>query len=236
MMFRLVAALGSVLLSVSFLAACTMTPPPSALQADPVTESDQSPARRRAVLRLELAEAYLQRGQAIVALDEVKQALRLSPELPAAWTLRGLTYLQLGDPRRALESLDRAFELAPDDPDVLHNRGWLLCQQASSTRLAEEAQAMLQRALDRPGYRQVDRSWLALAACQERVGQPLRALESLSRLAREPAGEAQTLWQAARLARKLDNPELVSQLGLQLRTRFGQSPQAAAFDKGSWDE
>jgi type IV pilus assembly protein PilF len=52
----------------------------------------------------------------------------------------------------------------------------------------------------------------------------------------EQVGQPQTLWQAARMARRLDNPDLVSRFGLQLRTRFGQSPQAAAFDKGSWDE
>ncbi len=236
MTLRLAAFLGAVLLVTSLLTACGLSPVRSAAQADPITESDQSPARRRALIRLELADAYLQRGQAMVALDELKQVLLLSPELPAAWTLRGLAYVQLGDPKRALDSLDRAFELAPDDGDVLHNRGWLLCQQASSARTADEAQALLRRALDRPGYRHADRSWLALAACQERVGQPSQALQSLSRLAGEPAGQPQTLWQAARLARKLDNPQLVSQLGLQLRTRFGQSPQAAAFDKGSWDE
>jgi hypothetical protein len=29
---------------------------------------------------------------------------------------------------------------------------------------------------------------------------------------------------------------LAQQLGDQLRQRFGRSPQAAAFDKGAWDE
>ena len=227
---------GGVVVVLAVLAACGSGPATSVRLSDPVTESDQTEAGRQALLRLGLAEAYLQGGQALVALDEVKQALLLSPQLPAAWTLRGLTYLQLGDVARARESFDRAFELAPDDADVLHNRGWLMCQGLASSLSAEEGQVLLRRALARPGYRHVDRSWLALAACQERIGEPLRAIESLARVAQEPSAQPQTLWQAARMARRLDNPELAGRLGLQLRSRFGQSPQAAAFDRGSWDE
>jgi type IV pilus assembly protein PilF len=228
--------LGVVFFLMGVLAGCGSGPATSVRLADPITESDQTQTGRRALLRLVLAESYLQSGQALVALDEVKQALLLSPQLPAAWTLRGLTYLQLGDAARARESFDRAFALAPDDADVLHNRGWLRCQGLASDPSVEDAQALLRRALSQPGYRHPDRSWLALALCQERIGEPSRALESLSRVAQEPTAQPQTLWQAARMARRLDNPELVGRLGLQLRTPFGQSPQAAAFDKGSWDD
>jgi type IV pilus assembly protein PilF len=98
------------------------------------------------VLRLELADVYLRRGQPLVALDEVKQALALSPELPTAWSLRGLVYLQMRDEARALASFDRAHQLAPNDPDVLHNRGWLLCQQARPGPVMDQAQLLLQRA------------------------------------------------------------------------------------------
>lgn len=232
MKFRRTAFCGAVLLLAGLLSACGLIPTQPSLRADPTTEFDQTPSRRLALIRLELADAYLQRGQAMVALDEVKQALLLSPELPAAWTLRGLAYLQLGDEVRARESFDGALARAPDDGDALHNRGWLMCQQAK----ADEAQALLRRALSRPGYRNADRTWLALAACQERAGQVSRAVETLSQMPLEQVGQPQTLWQAARMARRLDNQALTSKFGLQLRTRFGQSPQAAAFEKGAWDE
>lgn len=200
------------------------------------SESDQSPTQRRAVLRLELADVYLRRGQPLVALDEVKQALALSPELPTAWSLRGLVYLQMRDEARALASFDRAHQLAPNDPDVLHNRGWLLCQQARPGPVMDQAQLLLQRALAQPDYAHADRSWLALARCQERAGELARALESLARPELERASQAQTLWQAARLARRLDNAVLLDKFGMQLQTRFSQSPQAMAFDQGAWDE
>jgi len=209
---------------------------PARRASDWPTESDQSPAQRRALLRLELADAYLRRGQPMVALDEVKQALALSPELAAAWSLRGLSYLQMRDEARALASFDRAHQLAPDDPDVLHNRGWLMCQQAQSGPVMEQAQLLLRRALAQPAYAHADKSWLALAHCQDRAGQSAWALESLARPELERASQAQTLWQAARLARRLDNAALQHKFGMQLQTRFSQSPQAMAFAQGAWDE
>ena len=59
---------------------------------------------------------------------------------------------------------------------------------------------------------------------------------SFAEVARRLARDAQTLWQGARLARKLDNEQLVAQLGGQLRERFSRSPELAAFEKGAWDE
>lgn len=229
-------ARGLLLLWVAGLCACAAVPGGERLGADPRTESDQSPQQRRALLRLELAQAYLQRGQALVALDEVKQALALSPELPAAWSVRGWVYLQLGDLTRAQESFDQAHRLAPDDPDVLHNRAWLACLQGRSEPAFAQAQEALSRVLARPGYDRADRSWLAMALCQERAGQLGAALKSLSRPEIERASEAQTLWQAARLARRLDNAGLLSRFGTQLQSRFAQSPQAKAFREGTWDE
>lgn len=53
--------------------------------------------------------------------------------------------------------------------------------------------------------------------------------------ARLPASP-QSLWLAARAARKLDNQPLFRQLAEQLRKEFGRSPQALALDKGLFDE
>ena len=53
-------------LGLALLSACAG---PSAGTRDWVTESDESPARKRARLRLELASAYYQQGQDAVALD-----------------------------------------------------------------------------------------------------------------------------------------------------------------------
>ena len=43
--------------------------------AEPVTESDESPERRRARIRLELAASYFEEGRTPIALDEIKLLL-----------------------------------------------------------------------------------------------------------------------------------------------------------------
>ncbi|MDZ4130450.1 MAG: hypothetical protein U1E02_40725, partial [Hydrogenophaga sp.] len=45
----------------------------TSITAEPVTESDEPDARKRARLRLELASGYFEQGQTTVALDEIKQ-------------------------------------------------------------------------------------------------------------------------------------------------------------------
>jgi type IV pilus assembly protein PilF len=233
MSFRMAAILAQTAVLVAALTACSVGPAPL---ADWVTESDLSDAQRRASLRLDLASAYLQQGQATVALDEVKQALRLAPDLPAAWNLRGLVYVQLGDPARAEASFERALALAPSDADAAHNHGWLLCRPPHDGQRNAQAQALLRRALAQSGYPHAARSWLVLAQCQQQAGQLDPAAASLIEVARRQVGDAQTLWHGARLARRLDNEALLAQFGRQLRERFGRSPELAAFEKGAWDE
>jgi type IV pilus assembly protein PilF len=207
--------------------------------ADRSTESDLTPERRRAQLRLELARAYLEQGQTWVALDEVKQALSLSPDIVGGWSLRGVVYAQLGDAPRAQASFERALALAPNDVEAAYNQAWLACQHPGVAQDRKgQAQTLLARVLAQAGAdgASSSRLWLALATCQARAGQADRALDSLGQPGLHKADVPETLWLAAKLARRLDNGLLAQQLGGQLRQRFGRSPQAAAFDKGAWDE
>ena len=72
-----------------------------------MTESDETNARMRAKLRVELAIGYFQAGQTTVALDEIKQALVADPTFPEAYNLRGLIYMRLDDPASAEDSFRR---------------------------------------------------------------------------------------------------------------------------------
>jgi type IV pilus assembly protein PilF len=47
---------------------------------------------------------------------------------------------------------------------------------------------------------------------------------------------AQTLWLAARIEKRLGNQQGVEDLGSQLRSRFPQSREATAFEQGKFDE
>ena len=50
------------------------------------------------------------------------------------------------------------------------------------------------------------------------------------------AASAQTLWLAARIESKLGNQTGAQELGRQLRNRFGESREAAAFERGQFNE
>ncbi len=143
---------------------------------DLTTTSDQTNADRLSNTRMELAGAYLGRGQATDALDQVKQALQAKPDNPAAYGLRGLIYAALGDNEKAEESFRRAMQLAPHDGDLMHNYGWYLCQQ----RRFADADAEFTRAIAEPTYRSVPRTMLVQGICQARAGKGQDAERTLS--------------------------------------------------------
>ena len=53
---------------------------------------------------------------------------------------------------------------------------------------------------------------------------------------KQELASAQTLWLAARIEHKLGQEEQVNGMGAQLRNRFPDSPEAAQFEKGKFDE
>ena len=144
---------------------------------DLTTASDQTTADRLSNTRMELAVAYLGRGQPTDALDQVKQALQAKPDNPAAYGLRGLIYAALGDNEKADESFHRSMQLAPHDADLIHNYGWYLCQQ----RRFADADAEFSRAIAEPTYRSVSRTMLVQGICEARAGKPQEAERTLSR-------------------------------------------------------
>jgi type IV pilus assembly protein PilF len=144
------------------LGGCATPPPEPQIR----TASDLTDLDRRAKLHMELAAGYFGRGQANVALDEVKKALAVSPELPEAFSLRALIYASMGQPQLADESFQRALKLNPRDADAMHNFGWFLCQE----RRYAEAEAQFDNALAQPQYRDGARSMLAKGLCQAREG------------------------------------------------------------------
>jgi type IV pilus assembly protein PilF len=144
---------------------------------DLATASDQTNADRLSNTRMELASAYLGRGQPADALDQVKQALQAKPDNPAAYGMRGLIYAALGDNEKADESFHRAMQLAPHDADYIHNYGWYLCQQ----RRFAEADAQFTLAMAEPTYRSASRTLLVQGICQARAGKGQDAERTLSR-------------------------------------------------------
>lgn len=256
----------SVLAALLALAGCAAPVGTSAAGADPITESDESPARKRARIRTELAVGYFEEGRTEVALDEVKQALGHDPLYAPAYNLRGLIYLRLNDPRQAEDSFRRALALSPRDPDTLHNYAWLVCGQGRH----DEAERAFGQALASPVYPARARSYLAQGVCQARAGRLAQAQDSLTRayeldaanpltaynlaqllyrqgdltrarfyirrLNNSDSANAESLWLGIRVERRLSDSVAMLQLVDQLRKRYPQSRELTAYDKGTFDE
>lgn len=240
---------------------------PSAPPAELRTASDQTDADRRATTRLELAALYFGRGQYETALDEIKQALAVRPDMGVAHNLRGLIYAAMGEDRLADDSFQRALALNPRDADAMHNRAWFLCQR----NRFDEADRLFEQAILQPQYREVTRSLMAQGVCLARANKLPEAEQKLSRAyeldpanpttalnlsevlyrrgeyerarfyirrvnAREELSNAQTLWLALRIENRMGNRAAVEDYARQLRSRFPQSPEAAAYDRGRIDE
>jgi len=151
--------------------------PASAPPRPIATASDQTDSDRRAQVRMELAGAYFGRGQLETALDEVKLALQVQPNLADAFNLRGLIYAAMGEDRLADDSFARALQIDPRDGSALHNQAWFWCQRG---RFAP-AQAQFAALLALPEYRDVARAQLARGVCYGRNRQWPEAEAALMR-------------------------------------------------------
>jgi type IV pilus assembly protein PilF len=231
-----------------------------------VTDSDETNARKRARLRIELAIGYFEAGQTTVALDEIKQALAADPTFADAYNLRGLVYMRLDDAGLAEDSFRRAIALNPREPNALHNYGWLLCQQ---NRYGDAAQ-QFSAALAVPTYGDRAKTLMTQGICQLKAGQRTEAERSLTqayeldagspvigynlasllaqreewsraqfyirRVNNSPSANAETLWLGIKIERRLNNREALAQLASQLQRRFPQSREAIAYERGNFND
>jgi len=233
---------------------------------EPITESDEPEARKRARIRVELASGYFEQGQTTVALDEIKLALGADPNYAPAYTLRGLVYARLNEFRLAEESFKRAQLLSPRDPDVLHHYGLFACQQGRYPQSVE----LFQQALASPIYGGQAKTLMAKGICQVRAAQFSEAEGSLARsyeldpgnpitaynlaalqfrrgdnakaqftIRRLNNGEyanAETLWLGIKVEQRLGNTEAMAQLAQQLSRRYPESREWASYQRRAFDE
>ena len=238
----------------------------SSNRSDLITESDETDQQRRARLRVELATGYFEQGQTKVALDEIKQALATDPSFVNAYNLRGLVYMRLNDIPLAEDSFRRALALNSRDANVAHNYGWLLCQQtryaesfklfaqaAANPTYTDKAKTLMALGVCQVRAGQTPEAEQSLMHSYELdAGNPVtaynlsqllytrgdltRAQFYIRRLNNTELANAQTLWLGIKTERKLNNQEAVVQLAGQLKKRFAQSPEAAAYEKGAFNE
>ena len=237
-----------------------------ASQDDWVTSSDEPEARKRARVRVELAAGYYQQGQTTVALDEVKQAIATDPRYGPAFNLRGLIYLRLNELRLAEDSFQQALRLDPRDGDAWHNLGWMHCQQSrfeqardafqralqtpsygmaartwmtqgicqARAGLAAEAEQALERSFELDAGNPVTLYNLALLLSQR--GDNQRAGFFIRQLNRSEHANAESLWLAIKIEKRLQNHQAAADLGARLMQRFPGSKEASAYQRGAFHE
>jgi type IV pilus assembly protein PilF len=125
------------------------------------TASDQTPAEKRASIRLQLAVGYFQDGKLEVALDEVKQAIAINPDFADAYGVRALIYSQMGELALADENYLRALKLAPRNPELSNNYGSFLCQHGKGA----QGIAYFESALKNPTYQSPVNALLNAGSC-----------------------------------------------------------------------
>jgi type IV pilus assembly protein PilF len=235
-------------------------------QNDLTTASDDTDARRRARVYLELAASYLEQGKNTYALDAVKQSLALDSSMYEAHDLRAIIYMRMNEPTLAEGGFRQALALQPKAATVQHNYGWFLCQQGRFN----ESTGMFSAALANPNYEAKAKTWMAQGLCQAKAGQLVNAEKSLlranqldpgnpvvsynlasrlyaqadysragsyiSRVNESDMANSESIWLGIRVARKAGDATRVTALSNMLRQRFAQSKEVGLLDKGQFDE
>jgi type IV pilus assembly protein PilF len=215
---------------------------------------------------LELALGYLEQGQTNVALDEVKLAIAADPRSADAFSLRGLIYMRLNDFGLARDSFNRGMQINPRDGNILHNLGWLACQESRyaeallsfdkallSPSYGGQAKTNLAKGicLLRSGdTRQAESSFLRsfeldasnpittfnLAKLLYQRNDLIRSQFYIRRLNSNDYVNAESLWLATKIEKKLGNTQGVLQLSDRLRKQFPTSREFGLYERGSFDE
>lgn len=212
-----------------------------------------------------LAEAYYQRAQYKVALDELRKAISADSSYAPAYNVYGLVYMDLGEDKLAEENFRRAIELKPNDPIARTNFGWFLCTRGQY----DAGQAQFTEALANPLNAQPERALTNAGLCAEKKGDLLLAEEKLLQAQKLQPGNpntllklanvnfrqgrlmdarrlldrhdelapvsAESLWLGVRLERKLGDRSQEAAYGLQLRKHFPDSNEARQLLAGQYE-
>ncbi len=259
MNLRALAALFTAVIMAATLAGCASTEPLA-------KRTDQTEGQKRARIRLQLAMEYYEQRQLSVALEEIKQALQADVDFSDAYGVRALIYMDLGETRLAQENFLQALRLAPDNPDLSNNFGWFLCQnERVAEGLVFFEKALKNRAYQSPAkaltnagvcsmkLRDLDaanryllRSFeidpanpvtnMNLARILFARGDAEKARFYFDRTIKIDASSADVLWLGIKIKHKLGDMLGEMSLATQLRRRYPDSNEYAAYQRGAYDE
>lgn len=138
-------ALGAIAVLALLLAGCVSLggEKPDENSQSATQERTDDPLRYRAKVHTELAANYFQRGQMGVALEELREAIRLDARYGVAHSILGLVHADLGEYAKADAAFKQAVTVAPAEGDIRNNYGSYLCRQNRSKEGLEQFDAAL---------------------------------------------------------------------------------------------
>lgn len=247
------------------LAACAQQPTGSETSGNPGGSAPDNEARQRARAFTDLANAYYQRAQYKIALDELRKAIIADARFGPAYNTYGLVYMDLAEDKLAEEYFRRALEIDRRDSEAHNNYGWFLCTRGRY----DEGLAQFSAAIQNPLYASPEQAMANAGVCAEKKGDLVLAEANLTRaLKLQPDnhnaliklaglnfrkgkyvetqrlltrhGEiapptAESLWLSVRLERKLGDRAQEAAYGLQLRKRFPDSDEARLLLAGQYE-
>jgi len=221
--------------------------------------------RNRAKLHTELGALYFQDGNMAVALDELRIAVEADSGYAPAYNVRGLVRMYLRETDLAEVDFKQALRLAENDPEINNNYGWFLCQIArekdsiryflraiknplyqTPERAYLNAAMCSQKAGDMvsaedffektlrfsPDHPQ---ALLQLANINYKRGNLEAAKKQLSDVVRKNEPNAELLWLALRIERRLGDRSAEAGYAVQLRRKFPGSPEYQELQKGNFE-
>jgi type IV pilus assembly protein PilF len=228
--------------------------------------AESAELQKRAAIRMQLALDYYQQGQHKVALEEVRKALLVVPDLVDAFSVRALIFMDLGEVQLAEDNFTRALQLAPNDSEIANNYGWFLCQNGR----AKQSMAYFERVLKDPAYTTPVKAFHNAGVCSLRIkdvenaeryfmlafreqpanpsinanlakifydkGEYEKAKFYINRVVKAEILAADVLWLAIKIENKLGDQLAVSSLATQLRRRHPNSKEYGLFERGAFND
>jgi type IV pilus assembly protein PilF len=222
-------------------------------------------AQKRAKVHTDLGLAYYDSKGMAIALEEARKAIAADAGYSPAYNLLALVHMYLMENGLAEQAFRKALSIAPNDPETNNNYGWFLCtsgrEKEGIERLMSAVKNPLYATPTKPftnaglcSLRLKDETAAAeyfkrAAAADERNAQALYHLASLSfqrgdfleaqRLisavhdVQEP--NAESLWLALRIERKLGDQAAESKFANQLRKGFAGSKEQQMLIRGQFE-
>jgi type IV pilus assembly protein PilF len=222
------------LLLVAWLAGCAVQPTGGG-STTAGTPADNA-MRNRARIFTELADAYYNRAQYKVALDELRKAITIDNRFGPAYNVYGLIYMELGEDKLAEENFRHAIELDGNDSETRNNFGWYLCTRGRYDEGLSQLYTAFRNLMkslklqpDNPN------TLLKLAGFNFRQGHLAEAQRLLGRRADLALPTAESLWLNVRLERKLGDRAQEASYGLQLRKKFPDSNESRLLMDGQFE-